>query len=106
MSFSCRVHDERYYQTIFFVTFLLLGTTIEAEARTNEGRIDAFIRSTKDVYLLEFKQDKSADRALAQIAKHHYYEKFRASGLPLVMVGVNFNLKKGRIDDWNIDTIR
>ena len=67
MSFSCRVHDERYYQTIFFVTFLLLGTTIEAEARTNEGRIDAFIRSTKDVYLLEFKQDKSASYGWRQL---------------------------------------
>jgi len=79
-----------------------LGTAIEAEARTNEGRIDAFIRSTKNVYLFEFKLDKSAEKALAQITHHYYYEKFHACGLPIVMVGVNFNSKKGRIDNWSI----
>ena len=57
---------------------------------------------SSNVYLFEFKLDKSADKALSQIAGHHYYEKFRTCGLPIVMVGVNFNSKKGRIDDWSI----
>ena len=35
-----------------------------------------------------------------QIIDRQYYEKFQCCGLPIVMVGVNFNSKKGRIDNW------
>ena len=93
---------EKYYQTIFFVVFKLIGASIEAESRTNEGRIDAYIRTQKNLYLFEFKLDKTAEIAIEQITDHHYYEKFLTSNLPVVMVGVNFNSKKGRIDDWKV----
>ena len=97
--------DERFYQTIFFVTFLRLEIAIDAGARTNEGRIDAYIRTAKRVYLFGFKLDKTAEKVLGQIASHCYYEKFQSCGLPIIMVGVNFDSEKGRIDDWSSSTI-
>ena len=102
ISYDMHLPYEKYYQTIFFVVFKLLGASIDAESRTNEGRIDAYIRTARKVYLFEFKLDKSAEKAVRQIMDHHYYEKFQNCGLPIVMVGVNFNSKKGRIDDWAI----
>ncbi len=98
--YDIRGGDEHYYQTIFFITFLLLGNSVEAESRTNEGRIDAYIRTAKAVYIFEFKLNKSAKKAVSQIEDKHYYEKFQSSGLSIRMIGVNFNSVKGRIDGW------
>ena len=98
--YDIRGGDEHYYQTIFFITFLLLGSSVKAESRTNEGRIDAYIRTAKAVYVFEFKLNKSARKAVSQIVDRHYYEKFQSCGLPIRLIGVNFNSAKGRIDGW------
>ena len=98
--YDIRGGDEHYYQTIFFITFLLLGSSVNAESRTNEGRIDAYIRTMKAVYIFEFKLNKNAKKAVSQIADRRYYEKFQSCGLPIRMIGVNFNSAKGRIDGW------
>ena len=34
------------------------------------------------------------------IIDRRYYEKFQNCGLPIRMVGVNFDSTKGQIDDW------
>ena len=93
---------EKYYQTVFFSVFKLIGASIDAESCTNEGRIDAYIRTAKTVYIFEFKLNKTSEKAISQIIDHHYYEKFQGAGVPIVMVGVNFDSEKGRIDDWTI----
>ncbi len=98
--YDIRGGDEHYYQTIFFITFLLLGTTIEAESRTNEGRIDAYVRTPTTVYIFEFKLNKTARKAIEQIVDRRYVEKFMNGGLPIVCIGANFNSKKGQLDNW------
>ena len=98
--YDLRLKHEKYYQTVFFCVFKLLGASIEAESRTNEGRIDAYIRTAKAVYIFEFKLDRTPDAALDQIVDRRYYERFRSSGLPIRMVGVDFASEKGRIDAW------
>ena len=103
--YDIRGGDERYYQTIFFITFLLLGSSVEAESRTNEGRIDAYVRTAKAVYIFEFKLDRSADEAVGQIIDRRYHEKFRNCGLPIRLIGVNFDSDKGRIDGWEEGTL-
>ena len=105
VSYDMRLPYEKYYQTIFFVVFKLLGASIEAESRTNEGRIDAYIRTAKAVYIFEFKLNKTSRKAVGQIIDRHYYEKFQGRGVPIRMVGVNFNSKKGRIDTWEEITL-
>ena len=103
--YDIRSGDERYYQTIFFITFLLLGSVVEAESRTNECRIDAYVRTAKAVYIFEFKVDANADEAVAQIFDRRYYEKFQGCGLPIRLIGVNFDSSKERIDGWEEGTL-
>ncbi len=98
--YDLHIPNEKYYQTIFFIVFELLGIYIEAESCTNEGRIDAYIRTAKAVYIFEFKLNKSAKKAVGQIVDRRYYEKFQSGNLPIRMIGVNFNSAKGRIDGW------
>ena len=105
VSYDMRLPYEKYYQTIFFVVFKLLGASIEAESKTNEGRIDAYIRTAKAVYIFEFKLNKTSRKAVGQIIDRRYYEKFQGGGLPIRMVGVNFNSKQGRINTWEEITL-
>ena len=100
IDYKLHIPDEKYYQSIFFLVFKFLGASIEAESCTNEGRIDAYIRTAKAVYIFEFKLNKSAKKAVSQIVDKHYYEKFQSCGLPIRMIGVNFNSAKGRIASW------
>jgi len=100
ISYQIQIHEEKYYQSIFFVVFKLLGASIEAESCTNQGRIDAYIRTKTTVYIFEFKLDKSAGEAIDQIIDRRYFEKFQSSGLPIRMIGVNFDSAQGRIDGW------
>ncbi len=100
INYDLHIPNEKYYQTIFVIVFRLLGIFIEAESQTNEGRIDAYVRTSKTVYIFEFKLNKNARKAISQIVDRHYYEKFQSCGLPIRMIGVNFNSEKGRIDGW------
>ena len=98
--YGIHLKHEKYYQTIFFIFFRLLGLFIKAESCTNQGRIDAYIRTARTVYVFEFKLDKSVDEAVGQIVDRRYYEMFQSSGMPIRLVGVNFDSAKGRIDAW------
>ena len=98
--YDLHIPNEKYYQTIFFIVFELLGIVIEAESHTNEGRIDAYVRTAKTVFIFEFKLDKGPDEAVGQILDRRYYEKFQSCGLPIRLIGVNFDSSKGRIDGW------
>ncbi len=103
--YDLHIPNEKYYQTIFFIVFELLGIFIDAESCTNQGRIDAYIRTAKTVYIFEFKLDKTSGEAVGQILDRRYYEKFQSGKLPIRMIGVNFDSVKGRIDEWEEATL-
>ncbi len=46
----------------------MLGVYIEAESRTNDGRIDAVAMCGEWIYLFEFKINRNAECALDQIS--------------------------------------
>ena len=102
-----RLHlpQEKYYQTIFYVVFKLLGVVVEAESCTNQGRIDAYVRTAKTIFVFEFKLNRSAGKAVGQIIDRRYCEKFQGGTLPIRLVGVNFDSVKGRIDGWQEGTL-
>ncbi len=102
--YDLHIPSEKYYQTIFFIVFELLGIVVEAESHTNQGRIDAYVRTARTVFVFEFKLDRSAEEAVGQILDRRYYEKFRHAGLPVRLVGVNFDSARGRIDGWQEGT--
>ena len=80
---------EKYYQTIFYLLFTLIGMRIQAEVKTNLGRIDAVIVD-KHIYIFEFKLNGSKEEALQQIKEKKYYEKYLGSGKKIFLVGVEF----------------
>ncbi len=98
--YDIHIRQERYYQTIFFLIFKLLGLKVEAEVRTSRGRIDAVVEVAEAVYVFEFKLRDDPEAALAQIEDRRYLDKYRDRGKPLFAIGVQFSLKQGRVLRW------
>jgi hypothetical protein len=104
--YDIQIANEKYYQTIFFIIFRLIGLFIEAEARTSIGRIDAVAQTGKYVYIFEFKLNRSAAEALKQIHDREYYQKYLGSGREVILVGAKFSTKKHNIADWKTEVLK
>ena len=98
--YDLQLDYEKYYQTIFYLIFLLIGVRIEAEVKTNQGRIDAVVVLRHHIYLFEFKLNQSAAAALQQIKEHAYYQKYRQRGKPITLIGANFDSSKRQVVEW------
>ena len=91
--------EEAYYHSIVYLVLKLLGFSILAEPLTSQGRIDALLELPDKIYILEFKMS-SAQIALDQIRARGYVQPYRASGKPLVLLGIAFDKEKRAIGDW------
>ncbi len=98
--YDVHLKDENNFQLLFFSIFMLLGISITAESRTNQGRIDAVAANEDFVFVFEFKLDKSRETALEQIKERDYYRRYMNSGKKILLVGVNFDSEQGQIKDW------
>lgn len=95
-------NTEGHYQSMLCLIFTLAGQYVDAEVNTSNGRVDVVAKTQKKVYLFEIKLNKSAEKALEQIEKKDYAGKFALLNLPIVKIGLNFNLETRNIDEWII----
>ena len=102
MPYHLGSRSERGFQTTFWLVFTLLGAQIETEVKTATGRADAVMRLPDAIYVFEFKYNRSAAEALAQIDERGYMVPFEADGRKLYKVGVNFSEETQTIEDWVI----
>ena len=100
--YDLHISKEKYYQTIFYLIFSLIGLKVEAEVKTNKGRIDAVIID-KDIYIFEFKFDGDKDNALKQIRDKKYFEKYQGVGKEIYLFGVEFTDRN--IGNWVIEKL-
>jgi len=89
---------EKYYHSLLHVLFDAAGLKICSEYMTSHGRIDMIIELPVVNYLLEFKFDQSAQKALEQIEERKYYEALREKNKPIILLGLNFKRKKKEFD--------
>lgn len=93
---------EHYFQTVIYLVFTLLGQFAECEQHTFIGRIDCKVETDKFIYLFEFKRDKTADEALAQIEDKSYALPFVADNRKVYKIGVSFDTEKRMLSDWKV----
>ena len=98
--------SENYYQTAVHLIFTMLGLKCRSKVRIASGRIDTLVETDELVYCFEFKLDKSADEALAQIDTKEYLLPWKGSGKKLFKVGVSFDSKKRNIGEWKVKKAR
>jgi hypothetical protein len=98
--YDLQISKEKYYQTVFYLIFSLIGLKVEAEVKTNKGRIDAVIID-KDIYIFEFKFEGDKDQALNQIKDKRYFEKYQGEGKKIYLFGVEFADRN--VGEWVVE---
>ena len=92
--------SEGLYHGLVHLIFSYLGVFMLSEVHSYLGRADVVVETQSDVYIFEFKFNKTAQEAIDQILKNDYSGKYKASGKIITAIGVNFNGEKRGIDEW------
>ena len=95
---------EGYYASVFYSYFAALGYDVIVEDATNHGRIDMTVKLPDRIYLFEFKVVELLPdgRALQQLQDKAYADKYRSSGLPLILIGVEFSREARNIAGFEV----
>jgi PD-(D/E)XK nuclease superfamily len=91
---------EGLFHGLIHLVFSYLGMFVNSEVHSPQGHADAVVQTLTDVYIFEFKFNKTAQQGIDQIKKQDYAGKYRASDKVITGIGVNFNSDKKGIDDW------
>jgi hypothetical protein len=93
---------ELYFHNAVALIFKMVGFYTETERHTSDGRMDMVVQTADYIYLFEFKLDKSADEALAQIEEKQYAAPFANDPRKLYKIGVNFSSETRRVESWKV----
>ena len=101
------MEKENNYQIAFYSALMFLGfERVDAEEKTNIGRMDISVKVKDDLYyIIELKLDESAEKALKQIKEKRYYEKYEKKGNTIHLLGINFSSKERNITEWEEEVI-
>jgi hypothetical protein len=96
---------EGYYCSIVYCYFTALGLKVKAEDSTNHGRLDMAVLFNNCVYIIEFKVNEltSPGKALAQIKKKKYHEKY--ADQETYLIGIEFSKKDKNITRFEWEKI-
>ena len=75
---------------------------MQAEDQTADGRMDIALKMQEAVYILEFKYDKDASEATAQVLSKDYAVRFAHDSRKIYAVGLNVDREKRTIDGYEI----
>ena len=95
-------NTEGHYQSLLYLLFTLMGQYVDVEVRTATGRVDMVMRTSDRLYLMELKLRDDAETALSQINLKRYGDRFALCNLPIVKVGISFDVSSRTICDWVI----
>ena len=90
-------------QAFVWLIFKLMGEFVLCEVQNGKGRSDAVVWEKSAIYIFEFKMDKSAKEAMAQINSKDYPIAYKSDGRKIVKVAVNYSSEKEQLDDWIIE---
>ncbi len=92
LPFSWLVKDEGSVKVAFLMFFYpLRQTSIASEEEIASGKIDAVYEDDKNVFIFEFKYNRSAQEAFDQILERGYARPYLGTGKKVWGVGLNFN---------------
>ena len=93
---------EHIFHALVHLTFSLLAAYVQSEVHTARGRCDALVLTDEFIYAFEFKVDRPAAEALAQIAERGYLERYDEDPRKKIAVGVSFDGERKAVGDWGV----
>ena len=96
---------EGYYASVFYSHLAALGLDIRVEDATNQGRIDMTVKCNNHLYLFEFKvvELMPKGRALQHLKDRAYADKYRAEGLPIHLIGIEFSRVERNVVGFEVE---
>lgn len=94
---------EHYFQSVLYIVFTLLGQFVKCEVHSSRGRADCILETDEFVYIFEFKVDKPAAEALAQIADKGYALPYQADKRKIFRLGVSFDSETRSLKEWLVE---
>jgi len=96
------IHEgvEAYYHSLLYLFLKTLGFKVNAEVCTSRGRMDMLLETENDIYVFEFKVNKTAQEAMSQIEARAYHAQFKLDKRPITLIGANFDTKSRQLTDW------
>ena len=96
---------EGYYASVFYSYFAAAGFDVVVEDSSSRGRADMAVRFGGAVYLFEFKvvEQAAEGAALAQLRERGYADKYRGSGAPIHLIGVEFSKETRNVTAFAVE---
>jgi len=88
--YQLHTKDEKFYHTVLQTLLDAIGLRPTSEHAISHGRLDMVLEVPACIYIIEFKLNKSAESALAQIKDRKYYEAFLDRKKPILLLGIAF----------------
>jgi len=99
---------EHFYHTIFYLTGVLFSDNnlgVESELLTSDGRIDMVVETENNVFIIEFKCNQDAKKAVEQIKEKHYSDKYKLKEKEIVLIGINFETETKNIENYLVEEL-
>lgn len=108
VSYPIAKTQEGFFHSNVHLILKLLGFEIISEETTNIGRIDAVIRFSDKIYIIEFKFNKDADlseQAMQQIIDTDYASKFTVEQKQIYGIGISFSKLTRNINRFKVEQL-
>jgi hypothetical protein len=96
---------EGHYASVFYSHFAALGLAVTVEDASHHGRVDMTVDFGGHLYLFEFKvvEQLPEGKALEQIKARGYADKYRSTGKPIHLIGVEFSRQQRQIVAFDVE---
>ena len=104
---SEKSHERQFQYTVYLIMRLIgsCRNTVYHEKATSKGRADCVIETPRYVYIFEYKLDRPAAEAMAQIADRGYAEPYAHDSRAVYAIACSFSSETGTISDWMVKQI-
>ncbi len=100
---------EGHYSTVVHTCMEWTGLVVRPEDPTSHGNIDLTVEAGTRIVIFEFKVLRpgvAPGEALQQIRDKNYADKYRGHGVPIHLIGVEFDPEDRNIKHFDIETIQ
>ena len=92
-----QIVKEDYYHALLQFLLTLLSFKAQSEIPTNKGRIDMTLEIKQHIFVFELKYNATPEKALEQIKKRGYFEKYLNLNKKITLVELAFQPEEGAI---------
>lgn len=97
--------NEAWFHSMAHIALVLTGMQVVSEYNTSQGRLDDVLINGDEVYIFEFKTDKTAEQAFEQIISKQYYTPFSLYEKTVWAIGINFDSKTKSVISYKAELI-